>query len=131
MIKEVVIKAIPHKEQRYDTVGDWIFNSGNGRLTIWISKMNNWKYEQLVAVHEYNEALLCITRGVKEFEVTKFDLWYEGQRKVGAADCQYEPGDHKLAPYRKEHFFATSVERLLAAELNVDWEEYDAAVQAL
>ena len=35
------------------------------------------------------------------------------------------------APYRKEHFFATNLERLLAAELKVDWFEYDRYVDAL
>lgn len=35
------------------------------------------------------------------------------------------------APYRKEHFFATSLERLFSAELDVDWQEYERFVDAL
>jgi hypothetical protein len=42
-----------------------------------------------------------------------------------------EPGDHEHAPYRREHFFATNLERLLSAELGVDWFEYDRDVDAL
>ena len=41
------------------------------------------------------------------------------------------PGDNINAPYRREHFFATNIERLFAGELNVDWFEYDRYVDAL
>ena len=40
-------------------------------------------------------------------------------------------GDNVNAPYRKEHFFATNLERLFASELGVDWFEYDRYVDAL
>jgi hypothetical protein len=42
-----------------------------------------------------------------------------------------EPGDAPDSPYRREHFFATSLERLLAAELGVDWAVYEAHVDSL
>ena len=130
-LKEIVVKVIPHKDQRYETVGDWIFNQDNSRLTVFVSSMGNWKFELLVARHEIDEAMLCVDRGIDEKKVSAFDLWYEGRRITRDPECQAEPGDHKDAPYRKEHFFATTAERMLAAELNVNWEDYDAAVQAL
>ena len=57
-----------------------------------------------------------------------FDIAFEANRKEGDDS---EPGDDPNCPCRKEHFFVTSVERLLAAELGVDWAEYDAAIYAL
>jgi hypothetical protein len=42
-----------------------------------------------------------------------------------------EPGDDIHAPYYKQHQLATSVERMLTAELEVDWNAYEAANLAL
>lgn len=122
------IKVIPHNQQRYETVGDWYFNSDNNRLTIRVSAMRNKKYEFLIALHEQIEAMLCIERGICEKEITLFDMTFEANRKDNNTD---EPGDDPKAPYKKEHFFATSLERLMAAELGVDWRKYDEAVNSL
>ena len=122
------VKIIPHNQQRYETVGDWYFNPDNNRLTIRVSSMRNKKYEFLVAMHEQIEAMLCIERGICEKEITLFDMNFEANRAEGNTD---EPGDDPKAPYKKEHFFATSVERLMAAELGVDWSKYDEAVYSL
>lgn len=127
----IQVKIIPHAEQRYETPGDWIYNSDNDVLFVFVSSLDNWMLESLIGVHEINEAILCIARGINEKDVTAFDMWYEAQRIAKNPECQFEPGDHKKAPYRKEHFFATNVERQLAAELNVNWEDYDAAIEAL
>ena len=122
------VKVIPHNQQRYETVGDWYFNKDNNRLTIRVSAMRNKKYEFLVAMHEQIEAMLCIERGICEKEITLFDMKFEADRQPGDTS---EPGDSPLAPYRREHFFATSLERLMAAELEVDWSKYDEAVYSL
>lgn len=127
-IRSIVIK---HGQQRYDTVGDWWFENDKQNLEIRVSDLGDWRYNILVSIHEQVEALLCLQRNIREEDVTKFDIIYEARRREGDLEFQTEPGDHKYAPYRKEHFFATSVERLLAAELGVLWEEYDAAVEAL
>jgi hypothetical protein len=122
------VKVIPHNQQRYETVGDWYFNQDNNRLTIRVSSMRNRKYEFLVAMHEQIEAMLCLERGICEKEITLFDQKFEADREDGNTD---EPGDDPAAPYRKEHFFATSLERLMAAELGVDWRKYEEAVNSL
>lgn len=130
-IRKIDVKIIPHREQRYETVGDWFYNPANRTLWIRVSDLGDWRYNFLVAFHEQAEAVLCIHREVNEKDVTAFDIAYEVERKKGNPKNQGEPGDHYLAPYRKEHFFATSVERLMAAELGVNWEEYDKAVSSL
>lgn len=120
------IKFIPHTEQRYETCGDWWFDGNT--LNIRVSDMGNWKYNCLVALHEMIEVLLCKDRGITTEEVDAFDINFEKNRPEGNTD---EPGDDKNAPYRLEHFFATSLERLMAGELKVDWKEYDNAVNQL
>lgn len=124
----IEIDTIPHSQQRYPTVGDWIWEP-DGTLHIFVSNMNNWKYEFLVARHELDEAILCRDRGITQKEVDDFDTYFEKERKQGLVTD--EPGDDPRAPYNKEHFFATTVERLIARELNVDWQAYDKTVEEL
>lgn len=125
---DITIKIIPHSAQRYNTVGDWQFDAV-GNVVLTVSDMGDWKKELLVAFHEMIEVMLCKDRGISQELVDKFDMDYEANRSEW--DVASEPGDAGGAPYRKEHFFATSLERLLAAELNVDWGQYENAIMAL
>jgi hypothetical protein len=125
---QIVISTLRHKDQRYDTVGDWKFHEPQGVLDVTVSKMSDWRYEVLVGIHETVEALLCKQRGVKEVDVTAFDVAYEAKRLKGDAS---EPGDDPIAPYHAEHVFATKIEKLLAAELGVDWDAYDKEIASL
>src|SRR5882757_9563621 len=115
------IQVIPHSQQRYETVGDW-WKDEQGILQIRVSEFDDWKMESAVAVHELIEIILCHARGIKQDIVDDFDKNFEANRQEGNTD---EPGDDPKAPYRKEHFFATSIERLLCAELDINWKEYE------
>lgn len=42
-----------------------------------------------------------------------------------------EPGDSPVAPYHREHCLATAVERMLCAELDLAWAQYEEAVESL
>ena len=147
--------------QRYDTVGDWTAASSpvNESTIVRVSRLADRRFEILVAVHELIEAELCRARDIKEHDVTAFDEQFERQRhreiehlerELGRAmsrahtraeiaalqrqlrDIQTaEPGDSPDAPYHKEHVFATKIERLLAKEFDVDWREYEAAINSL
>ena len=123
---KIRIDSIPHGRQRYPTVGDWFYRGDT--LVVRVSKMSDPRYEQLVALHELVEVLLCKKRGITQKSVDAFDKAFEKARKPGNVD---EPGDDPKAPYRKEHFFATNVERLMAAELGVDWNKYAVEVESL
>lgn len=126
---KITIDIIPHSEQRYPTVGDWLWFGDD--LMIHVSDLGDWKQEALIGIHEAIEALLCRDRGITQDDIDNFDFEFEANREVGNAMvgiAHEEPGDDVDAPYRKEHFFATSIERLLAAELGVDWAEYEEAV---
>lgn len=118
----ILISTIPHQEQRYDTVGDWQFNKATGQLTIWVSDLNNWRYETLISIHELVEAFLCSHKGITQEVVDKFDLAYKGDG---------EPGDEPNCPYHGPHQIAMGVERILAGLIGVVWVAYEEAIADL
>lgn len=125
----VCILVIPHEQQRYDTVGDWWFDKDSSILEIRVSELGNYKQEMIVALHEFIEAILCLSRGIKEEDVTTFDRTYEQQRLVG--DTTSEPGDSIAAPYYNEHQFATAMEKFMAKELELEWGKYEEKINSL
>ena len=115
-----LIRTIPHHRQRYPTCGDWW--ATEDQWNIRVSALGDWRYEFLVSLHEQIEMALCVARGISEDAVTTFDEAHPD------ADS---PGDLLDAPYRREHRFAENLERLMAAELGVDWDTYDRIVGEL
>ncbi len=127
----LLVYPIDHKNHRYPTVGDWIpFLDGKDciRLDVRVSKMNNADYEFMVAVHELIEAYLCLREGITDAEVSDFDIKFEQDREVGKHSSTAEPGNHPKAPYRRQHKFATKIEKLICRQLGISWETYDKAV---
>ena len=123
------ISTIPHEKHRYETVGDWIVDNENlPAFSIMVSEMGDPDYALLVALHEMVEMYLCWKRGIQQSDVDEFDKAYEAKRPDGDYS---EPGDDKNAPYYREHQFATSIEKQIAAELGVDWEKYNTTVEEL
>jgi hypothetical protein len=127
VIKKIKAVIIPHEAHRYETVGDYWYPSDE-RMELRVSDMGNEDYEFLVIIHELIEAHLCRKRGISEPEIKAFDEEFESKRVEGNVD---EPGDDPKAPYQKEHQFATKIEKQLAKELNVNWEEYSNVVETL
>lgn len=133
---KTTIETIDHSTQRYDTVGDYqtVKEYDSGSMVdvrkITVSKMDNSDYEFLVGLHEMIEQHLCAKKGISEQLITDFDVMYEKLRGHTVNDTD-EPGNCPLAPYHKEHVFATQIEKAVADALGVDWGAYDAAVNAL
>lgn len=125
-MKEIRLRSIPHKAQRYESVGD--YTETRTQIKISVSDMKNTLYEQLVAVHELVEVILVNARHIPHAAIDKFDLAFEAAREPGNED---EPGHDQTAPYHKEHVFAEQIERMLAKELGVDWDTYDQTVMRL
>lgn len=117
----VRIEIIPASEQRYPTVGDWTFEE-NDTLVIKVSRLSDWRREMLVALHELAEVVMCRHAGITQFQVDEFDMAFEKNRPP---DDTSEPGDHPNAPYRRQHGIATGLERVLAAEMEIDWNDYE------
>lgn len=124
---KILIETIPHFEQRYETVGDYMYLE-DGTLYITVSDMRDDKYHALVAIHELIEAKLTEWKGVKEQEITDFDVAFEAKREEGNID---EPGFDEKAPYLFEHTFATSVELGMCAMAGISWTAYEKVINSL
>ena len=112
---KINIESIPQYLQRYPTCGDYWFDA-EGTLQIRVSELPQKSWMQLVAIHELIEVVLCEGAGIPIIDIDNFDFNYKGDS---------EPGDSIFAPYYKQHQFASGIERILAAELGVDWATYD------
>ncbi len=123
---DIHIKTIPHAQQRYETTGDYWDEFGV--VNVRVSDMGNDDYAMLVAIHELVELWLTRRRGIKEADITAFDVAFEANRPAGD---ESEPGDAPDAPYQNEHNFATAVERMVCAALGVKWADYERAVLAV
>ncbi len=116
----IAIKVVPPSEMRPTVDGaDWYWDE-NGDLQVRVCPMSDWRRETLLAIHEAVEAVMCKYNGVSQQAVDAFDIEYD---KTHATDCN--AGDDPAAPYVREHCLATAIERILAAELEVNWESYD------
>jgi len=125
---EYVISQVPHKKQRYETVGDWI----PGRpVRIRVSKMKDERYVFLVALHEMIEYELCRMNGITDREVVEFDASFEEERRQRLHSIEAEAGDDPRAPYSDQHGFATMIERTVAQKMGVSWSAYEKAVVSL
>jgi hypothetical protein len=122
----ILLETIAHEAQRYPTVGDWVLDGDS--IRIMVSKMEPEDYSFLVGLHELVEVWLCKKRGISQESVDAFDIEYEKKRSEGD---ESEPGDDPEAPYYREHQFATEIEKMMAAELGVDWEIYNSTVESL
>ena len=134
----ILIESILHSAQRYDTCGDWWIDA-DGTWQIRVSQMpspNATKHMLLIVLHELIEMALCQYRGITDKDVDDFDMTWK-PRVVEVGDSPYEtvlddePGNDPKAPYYHEHQFASGVERILAAELDVDWGEYERSIENL
>jgi hypothetical protein len=150
----ISIRTIPHADQLYETVGNYFLIPNETdvarRLDVVVSDLRDWKMEFLIGIHETIESALMLAAGIPLIASTDFDVLYEAARPdedgwrnsdavdkfravIGPEDPlptrDSEPGDHPASPYKRQHCFATAVERLLAAELAVDWEAYTIACE--
>ena len=114
----VTIKTIPHQRQRYATLGDYVYGIKKDRLKtdVLISEELGVWYSLAVAIHELCEIVLCAKKGVKEQDITDFDMAFTGPG---------EPGDDPKAPYFNEHQVATIVEKAVIKALGGVWQVYD------
>jgi hypothetical protein len=125
---KINVSTVPQDEQRYATIGDY-WDSEDGTLEVRVTDLGDRRYEFLIALHELIEQELCRTRGIAEPDIMSFDVAYEEARKRGDPNVLEEPGDDPRAPYHREHVFASNIERMIAAELGVNWERYEESLE--
>jgi hypothetical protein len=117
----ITIKTAPHKEILNKQVGDYQV-AENGDITITVADLGNKKMSLLIAIHELVELFMLEDAGITIQQVEDFDAMYEKFRKD---DDDSENGDSPFCPYRRMHFAATNIERLLADYLKIDWMDYE------
>lgn len=107
----IIIEALPPDKMRLEAYretgcGDWFWDR-EGNLHIQVAGPDVWDHEDsfLIALHEMVEARLCFKSGVTQGAVDSFDATFTGGG---------EPGEHKDAPYRKQHRAAGMIEHLFA-----------------
>jgi hypothetical protein len=118
---KINIETIPHALHRYPTLGDY-WRDADGVLQIRVSETADPRDALLIAVHELIEVILCEDRGITHEAI---DAWDKSHLDSD------EPGELPGASYHHEHVFAENIERLLAAELGRNWQEYYEALAAL
>lgn len=112
------------KKMSYPTAGDYKIK--NGILCVDVFEQGNEYKNILIAIHEIVEYYLAKKFGVTEKEITAFDLEYEKNRKRGD---ESEPGDDKNCPYRVFHRTAENIERLIASEMGIDFNDYNGKIK--
>jgi hypothetical protein len=125
MALKIIINTIPHKKQRYNTVGDF---GGTTRRWVTVSEMNNPSYELAVAIHELIEQHLTGLDGISVKEIDKFDKLFEEEFKAGLHANSEEPGDDPRAPYFWHHQMAGIIERLFIQSCGLTWKDYEETV---
>lgn len=119
-----IMKVIPHHWHDYPTVGNYFYTK-NGTFVIFCSDLKNDNLHLLIFSHEMVEASIALSRGISLSKIDKFDKRFEEEGKEG------EPGDDAESPYKKEHRFSENIERLIAHELNIDFNSYSNILDAL
>lgn len=125
----ISIEFIEHEEQRYDTPGDWFYTPTHD-LVIRVSKMGDLRYQYLMAVHELVECLLCVSEGITQKEVDKFDIQWRRHNLADGTPIT-EPGEDPKAPYHEQHVVAENIERIVAQAMAVHWPSYGTEVDLL
>lgn len=146
--------VIPHRYQRYDSVGDYEYQAEDELWEFRASRMRPIEYSWLVFFHEIIEWGICKLTGVKMQAIDKFDMEYEKAREhfleverkhpekhsnlslrggCAPCGCQFyeEPGDDPHAPYHDAHMTATLCEKAIARAIGVDWQAYGDTVAKL
>lgn len=125
----IISKVIPHREQAYPTVGNYIEDGHDVRIEV--SNTESWKHFVLITIHELIEYAWAKHHGVSMDTIDSFDIQFEHDRSEGKHSPTEEPGDHPDSPYRDGHRIATLVEVMIAHMLGVKWDEYEKELSEL
>lgn len=128
---KINIEVIAHAKQRYETPGDWFWDS-EGVLQIRVSKLPNPKFERLIIIHELVEILIETARQnidpQRLLEITEeSDKAFESGRTDDSAESGYRPDN----PVYHGHMAASAIEHIAGMLLGVDYNKYSEAVAAL
>ena len=127
-IPKIIIKPVMPENQRYATIGDFWYDAEDDTLIVFVSRMDDWRSELAVALHEVFEATKCLADEIDFTDIDLFDFQYEKSRKESDLS---EPGDSKDAPYHEAHIGATWVEKEVCTRLDLPWEVHERNVNGV
>ena len=122
-MKDISIKFIPQKDQRFDKIqqiGDYFETEDS--IEFRITEFENQSFSMACALHELVEKFRNDQLGIKDADVDQFDLDHPELD---------DPGMSQDAPYHKTHLEADAIERTFLALSGNDWAEYEKAIDAL
>jgi len=108
----MIVNSIPHRLQRYDTVGDWYDHSGV--LHFCVSNMTP-DMEMETLFHEMFEWYLCQKEGITAAMVDKWDFSHPDSD---------DPGSLPGCPYKKQHKAAMKISKLAVKLMGYSWGNY-------
>ncbi|MEK6913678.1 MAG: hypothetical protein AABW47_03335 [Nanoarchaeota archaeon] len=76
---KIKFEVIPHKNQRYNTLGDYFIVDNT--CVIRTSKLGNKRYEFLVLLHEFIEWFLTSIKKIPEKKIYAYDVAFEKRVK--------------------------------------------------
>jgi len=124
---KINIRTKPMEKMRIKDVGDYYWTiSPVPEENIWkivVAEMENPDYEFLIALHEFIESYLLKRRGIDFRVVDEYDEKFEKEK--GKSPKNAIAGEQKDCPYRREHIFATKIEKIIAKYLKVNWKKYE------
>lgn len=118
-----VLSTTDIKKMRYKSADDWFdpdVTKDDVTFATLTADHGKDDYNFLVLMHALVEQYLCYKHGIKDKEVTKFDM--------DNPDLD-DPGNDPKAPYHNEHLIANDIEAMLSAALDVKWVDYEAAIE--
>lgn len=118
MLPNIIIKTIPHNEQRYDTVGDYQSFDNGTIVEFRISDLNDPVFEQAISFHEQIEKFFNMLDGITDEMVDEFDLNWLPEKYD-------EPGLDPACPYHCNHMKADAFERMFIQLCGRSWGEYE------
>lgn len=120
-IPKIIIKLIDPASQRYSECGDWFFDAEDNTVTVFVTRMEDWRSELAVAIHEAMEAVMCIADEVDQTDVDFHDKQFYKDHH----DDDMQAGDDPKAPYFLQHVAATFVEKETVSQLKLDWKRHE------
>lgn len=127
---KIIIETVPHSQNRNNQCGDYRYMP-DGSLYVTVSSLNDPKMEWLIAMHEVIEEFLAKNDGISEEQINDYDIYYEKRREMGLVAEDSENGFAPDCIYKKYHTIATGIEMMLAAQLGVDWLQYNDKINSL
>lgn len=116
--KRIEIEFIPQDQQRYQTLGDYWEEPD--RMVFKITQMSGLR-SLFVLVHEIWECYRTLKNGIKECDISDFDI---GNPQLD------DPGLDLEAPYHKEHMESDVLERMCCVMDGDDWVRYEQECEA-